>query len=165
VIGGITRTYDLILANVVASAGADKTIQGNSNASGTNIARGNFVLRPGAPTGNAAGGSILLQSPTTGASGAVVQTLVTRLTITGGTGLVAVAAPAAGHAFEVTSLAANEAIRAVAGAGTDPSIRFNGYTDGAGVGAGTLTNAPAAGDPAFWLRVNIAGTDRFIPCW
>lgn len=44
-------------------------------------------------------------------------------------------------------------------------IRFDGFTDGAGVGAGTITNAPAAGNPAFWLKVNIAGTDRFIPCW
>jgi hypothetical protein len=45
------------------------------------------------------------------------------------------------------------------------SLRFNGLTSGAGAGAGTLTNAPSAGDPAFWLPVSIAGTVRYIPCW
>jgi hypothetical protein len=45
------------------------------------------------------------------------------------------------------------------------SLRFNGLTNGAGAAAGTLLNAPAAGDPAFWLPVSIAGTVRFIPCW
>lgn len=45
------------------------------------------------------------------------------------------------------------------------SLRFNGLTSGAGAGAGTLTNAPAAGNPAFWCPVNIAGTVRYFPCW
>ena len=42
---------------------------------------------------------------------------------------------------------------------------FTGQTDGAGVAAGTLNNAPTAGDPAFWLRVQINGANRFIPAW
>lgn len=45
------------------------------------------------------------------------------------------------------------------------SLRFNGLTNGAGAAAGTLLNAPAAGNPAFWLPVSIAGTVRYIPCW
>jgi hypothetical protein len=36
---------------------------------------------------------------------------------------------------------------------------------GAGVGAGTLTNAPSAGNPTFWLRIVVNGVQRFIPCW
>jgi len=48
---------------------------------------------------------------------------------------------------------------------TNIGIRFNNHTNGAGVAAGTLNNAPAAGDPAFWLPVSIAGTTRHIPCW
>lgn len=47
----------------------------------------------------------------------------------------------------------------------DRGIRFNNQTDGAGVAAGTLANAPTAGDPAFWLPINIGGTDHYIPCW
>jgi hypothetical protein len=39
------------------------------------------------------------------------------------------------------------------------------YTDGAGVGAGTLLNAPAAGDPTKWVPINDNGVTRYIPAW
>jgi hypothetical protein len=48
---------------------------------------------------------------------------------------------------------------------TATGLRFNNHVSGAGAATGTLTNAPAAGNPAFWLPVNIAGTVRYIPCW
>lgn len=38
-------------------------------------------------------------------------------------------------------------------------------TSGAGAGAGTLTNAPAAGDPTAWIPINDNGTTRYIPAW
>ena len=38
-------------------------------------------------------------------------------------------------------------------------------TNGAGAGAGTLTNAPAAGDPTKWIGINDNGTTRYIPAW
>lgn len=38
-------------------------------------------------------------------------------------------------------------------------------TDGAGVGAGTLTNAPAAGNPTKWIPIDDNGTTRHIPAW
>lgn len=38
-------------------------------------------------------------------------------------------------------------------------------TNGAGAGAGTLTNAPAAGDPSKWIGINDNGTTRYIPAW
>jgi hypothetical protein len=37
--------------------------------------------------------------------------------------------------------------------------------DGAGAGAGTLTNAPAAGDPTKWIPIDDNGTTRYIPSW
>jgi hypothetical protein len=37
--------------------------------------------------------------------------------------------------------------------------------NGAGAGAGTLTNAPAAGNPTKWFAVNDNGTVRHIPAW
>jgi len=37
--------------------------------------------------------------------------------------------------------------------------------DGAGGSLGTLTNAPAAGNPTKWIPVNDNGTTRYIPAW
>lgn len=79
------------------------------------------------------------------ASGAVTVNANTQLGATGGTNTVVIG----GSGY---------------GAGV-ASLRFNGLTSGASVGGGTLTNATSAGDPAFWLPVNIAGNVRYIPCW
>jgi hypothetical protein len=38
-------------------------------------------------------------------------------------------------------------------------------TSGPGVATGTLTNAPSAGDPDFWLPITINGTAHWIPAW
>lgn len=38
-------------------------------------------------------------------------------------------------------------------------------TDFAGAGAGTLTNAPTAGDPTKWIAIVDNGTTRYIPTW
>ena len=38
-------------------------------------------------------------------------------------------------------------------------------TNGAGVGAGTLLTAPAAGNPTKWIGINDNGTIRYIPAW
>jgi len=39
------------------------------------------------------------------------------------------------------------------------------WSDGAAAGAGTLTNAPTAGDPTKWIPVDDNGTTRYIPAW
>lgn len=38
-------------------------------------------------------------------------------------------------------------------------------TDGAAAQTGTLTNAPAAGNPTKWIAINDNGTTRQIPAW
>lgn len=38
-------------------------------------------------------------------------------------------------------------------------------TNGAGSSAGTLTNAPAVGNPTKWIPINDNGTTRYIPAW
>jgi hypothetical protein len=48
---------------------------------------------------------------------------------------------------------------------TNGSFHLTTQTNGAGAAAGTLANAPSAGNPAFWLQVSINGTPRFIPAW
>jgi hypothetical protein len=37
--------------------------------------------------------------------------------------------------------------------------------NGAGASAGTITNAPAAGNPTKWVPINDNGTTRYIPAW
>lgn len=38
-------------------------------------------------------------------------------------------------------------------------------TNGAAAAAGTLLNAPAAGNPTKWIPINDNGTTRYIPAW
>lgn len=38
-------------------------------------------------------------------------------------------------------------------------------TNGAGASAGTITNAPAIGNPTKWVGINDNGTTRYIPAW
>lgn len=38
-------------------------------------------------------------------------------------------------------------------------------TTGAGASSGTLTNAPAAGNPTKWIKINDNGTIRSVPAW
>lgn len=45
------------------------------------------------------------------------------------------------------------------------ALQLATQTSGAGASVGTLTNAPAAGDPNFWLPITINGTIRFVPAW
>lgn len=48
--------------------------------------------------------------------------------------------------------------------GTLLTTRAN-LTNGAAAATGTLTNAPAAGNPTKWIPVNDNGTTRYIPAW
>lgn len=44
-------------------------------------------------------------------------------------------------------------------------LRLTNQVNGAGANAGTLANAPTAGNPAIWIPVTINGANRFIPAW
>ncbi len=47
----------------------------------------------------------------------------------------------------------------------DDGLHFQSQTDAAGAATGTLTNAPTAGDPAFWLRIQVNGINLTVPAW
>lgn len=108
-----------------------------TNASGTNIVAGDMTIQAPRGTGNAAtGGEIIFNTGTPGASGTTIQPVSSRLRILKG------------------------------GAANGAAVQFDNVTDGAGAGAGTLTNAPSAGDPSFWLPIVIQGVGvRYVPCW
>lgn len=50
-------------------------------------------------------------------------------------------------------------------AGQLASSALSAYTNNAGAAAGTLTNAPIAGNPTKWVPVNDNGTIRNLPLW
>jgi hypothetical protein len=129
------RTFVLGAGDTQATAPSARTIR-FTNATGTNIGAGSVTFIAPRATGNAAGGAFVFQTGAVGASGAVLQTATTQFTILSSAG----------------------------GAGA-ANLRIDNVTSGAGAGAGTLTNAPTAGDPTFWLPININGTVLFIPCW
>lgn len=83
--GGAVRAPTLVGGAGDASASPlAGTIRG-ANAIGTNLASQALTIASGQSTGTGNGGSILIQTPTTGTSGAVANTQVTRMTITSGT--------------------------------------------------------------------------------
>ncbi len=47
----------------------------------------------------------------------------------------------------------------------DQGLRLTNQTDGAAAAVGTLTNAPAAGDPVIWAPIFVNGNLRHFPCW
>jgi hypothetical protein len=47
----------------------------------------------------------------------------------------------------------------------DRAVRFNNQTSAAAANVGTLNNAPTAGDPGYWLKINIGGTNYALPAW
>ncbi len=51
------------------------------------------------------------------------------------------------------------------GTGTAMLTSSVAMDNGAGASAGTLTNAPAAGNPTKWIPFNDNGTTRYIPAW
>lgn len=48
---------------------------------------------------------------------------------------------------------------------TDRGIFLTNQTDSAGAGLGTITNAPHAGDPDFWVKIKVNGTNVAFPVW
>lgn len=67
-----------------------------------------------------------------------------------------------------TPTAGNEAVQINGALSINDAVlirTYTAFTNGAGAGAGTLTNAPAAGNPTKWIPVNDNGTTRYIPAW
>lgn len=143
-LGGVTSTTLDVSWNVRGPSGVPNTPAGNLTVNGP---RG---------TGNVTtGGSIIFTTGLTAASGSTTQTARTRLTILQSGGLVVPASETTGRAAIAFQLTGGDVAFADIG----------GSTSQAAAAAGTLGNAPTAGDPGFWLAVRIAGALYAIPCW
>lgn len=106
---------------------------------------------------------VVIKPPTWDALGATVVAEGTTFTITGApspTGNLSITLALAMH-VEAGKAKFSGAVEIAA----DGGLEFSGQTDGAGAGAGTLTNAPTAGDPSEWIPITNGGNARFIPAW
>jgi len=67
--------------------------------------------------------------------------------------------------FRVFQTTTGTKYKALAGDGNLINVSGYAFTDGAAAALGTLTNAPAAGNPTKWIPINDNGTTRYIPAW
>ena len=115
-----------------------------TNGSGANDAAGSIIYIAPRSTGNAVAGAHIFQVGLPAASSSTVQvaTEVLRLSATAAGGPL-VTLPG-GAQFAATGAA---------------------LTNYAAAAAGTLTNAPSAGNPALWIGVMVNGVQHAIPAW
>lgn len=177
-IGGTNTNIQVVLIGQGATNAAPsaRTI-GFTDGTGTNIKPGDVTWRTPRATGNAVPVQHIWQGTEPGASGTTLQGLVTWMTWRyGGSAQVfdllfgrttTRLIPPVGGAVQFGDGAVAGVVTldfGGLGAGV-ASLRLNGLTNGAGAALGTLANAPTAGDPAFWIPVNVAGTVRYVPAW
>jgi len=67
--------------------------------------------------------------------------------------------------FRVYETTAGTIYKAILGDRGLMKISGAAFADGAGAQAGTLTNAPAIGNPTKWISIDDNGTTRYIPAW
>lgn len=111
---------------------------------------------------------LILRSPTFGAGSLATDNYGLRIeSITGGTNNYAIRTGLGlvsfgGNVITSGSLTATNGV--TVGTGT---LLFSNtpLTNGAAAALGTLTNAPAAGNPTKWVPINDNGTTRYVPAW
>lgn len=133
--GSITQMY--LGQGVTKASPAGITVQA-SGGSGTDNAGANLTLAAGKSTGSATPAVVSVQIGTAGASGTTLQTLSTMLTVS------------------TVGLTINS-----------PTLMTTtvALTNGAASSTGSLTNAPAVGNPTKWIPINDNGTTRYLPAW
>ncbi len=129
-----------------------------TDASGANVAGSNLTFRSSLGTGTGIAGQIIFQTGTRQAAGSTQHTATNRILIQGdGTNPVLVVnAPDSNTGIPVVT---------INGGANNHGINFVGFTNGAGALGGTLTNSPVAGNPTFWMPVEVAGVVKFMPLW
>lgn len=125
-----------------------------------------LTIQPGMNTGVGTGGDVTLATGAQVGAGAVLQVSTPRMVVHGGTGLVEILAPTSGVSLLVTGRPNQAAMQINADAGAPGvMIDFNTTDTVGGGGAGTLTNAPHAGNPDAWLPVSLGGVKYRLPMW
>lgn len=101
-----------------------------------NLDMGAMTIIAPLSTGNAANGHIIFQTGAIAGAGNAQQVATTQFRVLASAG----------------------------GAGV-ASVDIANVTNGAAAAVGTLNNAPAAGDPTFWVPIQVNGVVKHIPAW
>lgn len=65
----------------------------------------------------------------------------------------------------LTGLTGNTGNTGAAAVTTNNGLAFTNQTSDAGAQTATLTNGPTAGNPTFWVRITVNGTNLAFPAW
>jgi hypothetical protein len=126
-----------------ATAAPALTVGFRDAGAGADLTAGDVTVSARVGTCDAVGAEIGWQTTIPGAAGAAQQTLAEVFRI------------AAGTAAQPRHVLLN----------TNKGLWFANQVTAAGGGAGTLLNAPAAGNPTFWVPVRVNGVDGAFPVW
>lgn len=137
----------LLVCNNVAESGANA---GSNFAWNAYDDTGSFIDSP-LTIARMSGGSITVTRPLTLSAAASALTI----SITTGTSLVV-------NSTAAVAISCAGGIRVGSTTLLTSSVAL---TNGAGASAGTLSNAPSAGNPTKWVPINDNGTTRYIPAW
>ncbi len=186
ILAGTTITATTALtAGTTLLVGTNATILGTMTVSGTSTFNGVVALNNTSTVANtmsfndgtmalkgATSGSLILEAATVAGSNILkLPAGTTDFSATGGTGQV-VKQSSAGGAFTVGTITAPEIsglaptfTSVTVSTGTNLITSTAAFTNGAAANTGTLTNAPAVGNPTKWIPINDNGTTRYIPAW
>lgn len=131
------------------------TVNGNSTLIGNTTIGNNTIvslLIKGSNSGSAGGGSFFVQN-----SGVGIIGMGNKSAVNGG------AYDATPLIYGNATIEVNNSLKVPGGAVF--LLTSGALTNGAGAAAGTLTNAPTAGNPTKWIGINDNGTVRYIPAW
>lgn len=128
-------------APVAQTLGVQSVVAGTTDTAGAD-----WTFTGSQGTGTGAGGKIKFRVAPAGSTGSAQNALADALTINADKSVV--------FASNITIGDAAALIKS--------SVAMN---NGAAAQTGTLTNAPAAGNPTKWIPVNDNGTTRYIPAW
>lgn len=165
-LGSAANRINLMVIGGEIGTGLASLVIRTSNAQGADAAGRPLTLQPGMSTGTGSGADLFLATGAQVGAGSTLQVSTPRLRVHGNTGQVEVLAPTGGVAFLVRGFANQAAMQINADAGgPGVMIDFNTTDTVGGGGAGTLTNAPHAGDPDVWIPVSLGGVKYRMPMW
>lgn len=148
---------NVILGGTAPAAATVSTLKANNASTlignvtiGNGASVGEFIK--GANSGTAGGAFLLLQNGVSNVIG-----MGNKSAINGG------AYDATPYITAASQIEFQQGIKVPGGAQLIQSA--SALTNGAGAGAGTITNAPAAGNPTKWIGINDNGTIRYVPSW